>query len=316
VAAIIDYELGISTVDSGLIRPWQTAIHFILERGRVAVVDAGTNDSVPFVIEALRDKGLAPGDVDYLILTHIHLDHAGGAGLLMTQLPNARLTVHPRGARHIIDPAKLVEGTIAVYGEEAARRFYGNILPVPKERIIETPHEASIRLAGRELAFYDTPGHARHQVCVRDSRSGHLFAGDTFGLSYRELDMDGRQFVFPTTSPVQWDPEAHHRSVDLMLAFKPAAIYVTHYGQVRDVPRLGADLHRLIDAHHGLALKEKHAGPGRYERLKAGVKQIVLGEAAHCGWRLPQEKILEAFGMDIDLNALGLVAWLDSNPAR
>ncbi len=316
MAAIIDYEHGICSVDSGLIRPQQTAIHFIVERGRVAVVDAGTNDSVPVVIEALRDKGLAPEDVDYLILTHIHLDHAGGAGLLMRQLPNARLTVHPRGARHMIDPAKLIESTIAVYGEEAARRLYGNILPVPKERIVETPHEASIRLAGRELAFYDTPGHARHQVCVRDSKSGHLFAGDTFGLSYREIDMNSRQFVFPTTSPVQWDPEAHHRSVDLMLGFKPAAIYVTHYGQVRDVPRLGADLHRLVDAHHGLAFKEKDAGPERYERLKTGVTQLVLGEAGRHGWRLPREKILEVLGMDIDLNALGLAAWLDSNPAR
>lgn len=316
MAAIIDYEHGISTVDSGLIRPQQTAIHFIVESGRAAVVDAGTNDSVPLVIEALRDKGLAPADVDYLILTHIHLDHAGGAGLLMKQLPNARLTVHPRGARHMINPAKLIEGTVAVYGEEAARRLYGDIVPVPQERILETPHAAAIGLAGRELAFYDTPGHARHQVCVRDSVSGHLFAGDTFGLSYRELDIDGRQFVFPTTSPVQWDPEAHHRSVELMLGLAPAAVYVAHYGQVRNVPRLGADLHRLIDAHRSLALKERHAGPERYRRLKAGVTQLVLGEAGRYGWRAPREKILEVFGMDIDLNALGLAAWLDSNPAR
>ncbi len=103
---VTDYEFGISAIDSGYQRPQLGAIHLIVEGGRAAIVDTGVNSSVPRVLDALRVKGIAPAQVDYVILTHIHLDHAGGAGLLLSQLPNAMLTVHPRGARHIIDPGK------------------------------------------------------------------------------------------------------------------------------------------------------------------------------------------------------------------
>src|SRR5450759_2169912 len=135
MAYVIDYEFGISAIDSGYQRPLLDAIHMIVEGGRVAIIDTGVNSSVPRVLAALRDKGLRPEQVDYVILTHIHLDHAGGAGLLLAQLPNARLTVHPRGARHMVDPGKLIAGTIAIYGKEPTRRMYGDILSVPAERI-------------------------------------------------------------------------------------------------------------------------------------------------------------------------------------
>jgi len=315
MAHVIDYEFGISAIDSGYQRPLLDAIHLIVEGDRAAVIDTAANSSVPRVLDALHGKGLRPEQVDYVILTHIHLDHAGGAGLLMSQLPNARLTVHPRGTRHMIDPGKLIAGTIAVYGEEASRRLYGEIMPVPRSRVIETPHESSLELNGRELVFFDTPGHARHHVCVLDTRSGHLFAGDTFGLSYRELDLNGRQFAFPTTSPTQFDPDAAHRSLELILGLKPGAIYVTHYSQVRDLARMGVDLHRLIDAHAELARRERDAGPARHERLKAGVKQLVLDEAQRYSWQLPREQVLEVFAGDIEINAQGLAIWLDASGA-
>jgi len=309
---VIDYEHGISAIDSGYQRPRLDAIHLVVEGGRAAVIDTAVNSSVPRVLDALRAKGLTPGQVDYVILTHIHLDHAGGAGLLLSRLPNATLTVHPRGARHIVDPGKLIASTIAVYGAEATRRTYGDIMPVPRGRIIETPHGSSLKLNGREFAFFDTPGHARHHVCVLDTRSGHLFAGDTFGLSYRELDRDGRHYAFPTTSPTQFDPAAEHRSLDLILGLKPGAIYVTHYSQVRDIARMGADMHRLVDAHAELAHRERAVGTARHDRLKAGVRQIVLDEARRYGWALPREQVLDIFAGDIELNAQGLGTWLDT----
>lgn len=313
MADITDYEHGISAVDSGFGRPRLDAIHLIVEGDRAALVDTGTNASVPRVLEALQAKGLRPQQVDYVMLTHIHLDHAGGAGVLMAVLPNAMLCVHPRGARHMIDPSKLVAGTVAVYGAEAARRMYGDIVPVAAARVLETPHETTVRLHGRELLFLDTPGHARHHVCIVDRRSGHIFSGDTFGLSYRELDRDGRQFIFPTTTPIQFDPDALHRSVELLLDFAPGAIYVTHYSQVRDVPRLAADLHRLIDAHVELALREKGAGEQRHARLVEGVTAILLEEARRYEWHLGRERLVEIFAMDIELNAQGLGSWLDSS---
>jgi hydroxyacylglutathione hydrolase len=264
-------------------------------------------------MQALKAKGLTPAQVEYVILTHIHLDHAGGAGALMQALPNARLTVHPRGVRHMVDPARLVAGTIAVYGEAQARRMYGDILPIPADRIVETSEGATIRLGERALTFLDTPGHARHHVCIRDGRSGHVFAGDMFGLSYRELDIDGRQFVFPTTTPVQFEPTAMHASIDRLLALQPEAIYVTHFGQVRDVPRLGADLHRLIDAHVAAALSHRDAGAGRHHRIKADIADILLDEARRRqGWRMALDGLLRLMAADVELNAQGLGAWLDS----
>lgn len=308
---VTDYEHGISAIDSGFGRPLLDAIHLVVAGDRAALIDTGTNASLPLVLAALAERGLAAEQVDYVILTHIHLDHAGGAGALMRALPNAVLTVHPRGARHMADPSRLVAGTIAVYGEAEARQMYGDILPIPAERILETPEGATIRLGGRTLAFLDTPGHARHHVCILDSRSGHVFAGDMFGLSYRELDTGGRQFVFPTTTPTQFEPAAMHASIDRLLALRPEAIYVTHYGRVQEVPRLGADLHRLIDAHVAAAQRHRDAGAERHARIGAALADILLDEARRQGWNMAPDMLIRLMANDIALNAQGLCAWLD-----
>lgn len=311
-AGVFDYGHGISAVDSVYDRREQTAIHLLVEDGRAALIDTGTAHAVPHVLAALEAKGIAPAQVDYVILTHVHLDHAGGAGQLMARFPNARLTVHPRGARHVIDPGRLLAATVAIYGEEETRRVYGEILPVAKARVIETPEGATLRLAGRELLFLDAPGHARHHVVARDSKTGHIFAGDTFGLSYRELDQDGKQFSFPTTSPSQFEPLELHRSIDRMLSHGPEAIYVAHFGRLTNLTRLAGDLHRLIEAHAELGERHRRAGAERKRLLKEGVSDLVLAERERQGWRLPRGKVLEVFALDIELNAQGIESWLDS----
>jgi glyoxylase-like metal-dependent hydrolase (beta-lactamase superfamily II) len=311
-AGIFDYGHGICAVDSVYDRREQTAIHLLVEDGRAAVIDTGTSHAVPHVMAALEARGVPAANVDYVILTHVHLDHAGGAGQLMARFPNARVTVHPRGARHVIDPSRLVAATVAIYGERETRRVYGEILPVPGERVVETPDGATLRLAGRELLFLDAPGHARHHVVIRDSKTGHIFAGDSFGMSYRECDRDGRQFAFPTTSPSQFDPAALHRSIDRMLSFAPGAIYVAHFGRLANPAPLAGDLHRLIDAHAALGERHRRAGAERKRLLKEGVSALVLAERERQGWRLSSEKVLEIFALDIELNAQGLESWLDS----
>ena len=311
-ADVFDYGHGISAVDSVYDRRMQTAIHLLVEGGRAAIIDTGTSHAVPQVLAALAAKGIAREQVDYVILTHVHLDHAGAAGQLMARFPNARLTVHPRGARHMIDPSRLIAATVAIYGEAETRRVYGEILPVPAARVTETPEGARLQLAGRELLFLDAPGHARHHVVVRDARTGHIFAGDTFGLSYRELDQDGRQFSFPTTSPSQFDPAALHGSIDRMLALGPPALYVTHFGRLTNLTPLADDLHRLIDAHAALGERCRRSGRARKRLLKEGVSELVLAERERQGWRLPSGKVLEVFALDIELNAQGLESWLDS----
>jgi len=310
---VYDYGAGVSAVDAlydG--REMQTAVHILVEDGRAAVIDTATAHAVPRILAALAARGVAPEQVDYVVLTHVHLDHAGGAGFLMARCPNAYLTVHPRGARHMIDPSRLLAATIDIYGVEATARVYGDVVPVAAERVIETGEGARLTLAGRALEIFDAPGHARHHVVVRDTRSGHLFAGDSFGLSYRALDRDGRQSVFPTTSPSQFDPGPLHATLDRMLGLGPEAVYVAHFGQLRDVPRLGADLHRLIDAHVAIAERCRDAGAGRHERLRAGVAELVCEEAARQRWTLDTVDLMHVFEIDIELNAQGLGAWLDA----
>lgn len=310
---MLDYDYGISAVDSGFIRPWLAAVHLIVEAGRAAVVDTATNASVPRVLAALEAKGIAPEQVDYVILTHVHLDHAGGAGLLLSKLPNAKLCVHPRGVRHMVDPRRLIEGTIAVYGAEIARRIYGDIRPVAQDRVVVAAEGASIDLNGRILRFFDTPGHARHHCCIQDERSGHVFTGDTFGLAYRELEVEGRRSVFPTTSPVQFDPDALHGSIDRILGLRPQSVYVTHFGRVNDIDPLGADLHRLIDAHVDLARSLAAAGKNRHALLMQGLERMILQEAKRQLWPLSTAQVLDLFATDIELNAQGLGVWLDQD---
>jgi len=312
MVGLYDYEEGISAVDSLLARPRQNAVHIVVEKGRAAIVDTATAICASRVLDALATKGIGPDQVDYVILTHVHLDHAGGAGRLLALCPNARLTVHPRGARHMIDPGRLMAATVEIYGAETTRRVYGDVVPAPSERVIETPDGATISLAGREFGFLDTPGHARHHVVVRDGRTGHVFAGDVFGLSYRELDLGARQFVFPTTSPSQFDPPTLHASIERVLALAPAAVYVTHFGRLSDISRLAADLHRLIDAHVALARHARGSGAALHDRLTEGVRALLAAEARRQGWTLSAGELLEVFALDIELNAQGLAVWLES----
>lgn len=310
---IFHYEYGISAIDSGYIRPRHAAIHFVVDAGRVAIVDTGTNDSLPRVEAALEAMGLVADNVDYVILTHVHLDHAGGAGSLMRAFPGAKLVVHPRGARHMADPSKLVAGAAAVYGSSEVRRMYGEVLPIPAERIIEAPHETVIRLGNRELLCLDTPGHARHHICIVDRTANAIFSGDTFGLSYRELDTDGRQFVFPTTTPVQFDPTALHASIDLLMSFHPRVMYLTHFSELRDLELHAAELHRQIDAHVAIARREARPGSDRHARIRANLAHLLVNEVERFGCRLGPAEVLKLWESDIELNAQGLDIWLDTS---
>jgi hydroxyacylglutathione hydrolase len=309
---LISYPDGIHALESGYGRSLLAAIHIVVDEGRAAIIDTGSNDSVPRVLSALAVLGIEPGKVEWVMLTHIHLDHAGGAGSLMCALPNARLLVHPRGLRHMIDPAKLWEGTSAVYGAERAYQLYGRLVPIPPERIVPATEGLEVSLGKRLFRVFDTPGHARHHICIWDNSARAFFTGDTFGLSYRELDVDGRVFVLPTTTPTQFDPDAMHESIDRMLAMQPQAMYLTHYSRVTDVARLGADLHRLIDTMVAVARAARGDGVARHVEILAGLEQVIREEAGRQGWALDEEQTLELLRMDLELNAQGLGVWLDS----
>lgn len=164
---------------------------------------------------------MSADSVDYVVLTRIDLDHDRGAEETIGVFNNARLMVHPRGVRHMVYPGKVVAGVTAACGEAEVRRLYGDIVPIEEHRIIPAMHGLRVDLAGRELLCLDIPGRARHNMCLVDRRSGNSFRSDVFGLSYRELDTDGRPFIFPTTTRVQFDPEAVHASIEFLLTYEP-----------------------------------------------------------------------------------------------
>jgi hydroxyacylglutathione hydrolase len=305
---------GVFSVDAGYVRPRFDAVHLVVESDRAAVIDTGTRDAVPRTLAALQALGIAPAQVDWVVLTHVHLDHAGGAGHLMRSLPAARLAVHPRGVAHMTDPARLWAGTVAVYGREEAEATYGEPVPVDPGRIEPLPDGATLRLAGRTFEALDAPGHARHHVAIRDDATGHVFTGDTFGISYRELDVDGRAFAFPSSTPVQFDPDALRATIRRILALRPEAVCLTHWSKVEDVPRLGAGLLRMVDRYEALGLASlaaEGADPARLlPALERGMDTLLLEEAAAHGSPLAPAELRRLLDLDIRLNAAGLMSWL------
>jgi glyoxylase-like metal-dependent hydrolase (beta-lactamase superfamily II) len=301
---------GIHVVDTQLLRSGFDAAYLVVENGRAAFIDCGTALACGQMLAALDVAGLTPADVDWLIVTHVHLDHAGGAGTLLQQLPHARLVVHPRGAPHMMDPSRLVAGATAVYGAEEMARSHGTVLPVDPARIDIAVDGHVVNLAGRELLCIDTPGHARHHLCVWDARSRSWFTGDTFGISYRELDTAGGPFVFPSSSPVQFEPEALAASIRRMMQFPAESVYLTHYGRVGDVVRLADELLQQIAQMVAIA-QECAAAADRHQALSAALTRLYVDRARAHGVGLSGAQLLDVLATDIELNAQGLACWLD-----
>jgi glyoxylase-like metal-dependent hydrolase (beta-lactamase superfamily II) len=286
---------GVFAVDTGHMRPMGDASYLLLDSGRAAFVDTGTHRSVPNLLAALAALDLDVGQVDYVLLTHVHLDHAGGAGALMAKLPRARALVHPRGAPHLADPSKLYAAARAVYGDEAFATTVAD-----GERIA---------FGARTLEFLHTPGHALHHVCILDRDARELFTGDTFGLSYRESDTAAGPFIFPTTTPSQFDPEQLHASVARLAALEPCCAYLTHYGRVEPIAKLARDLHADIDVYVRIA-RSCAAAPDRLRLIERELfAHLARRLRAHgCqGDEMAEHALLD---VDVGLNASGLDVWL------
>jgi hydroxyacylglutathione hydrolase len=314
---VITYDNGIHAIDAEYVRPMLDAVHLVVHEGRAAFVETGTSRSVPQLLAALASLGLSRDAVDWVFITHVHLDHAGGAGQLMQALPNAKAVLHPRGAPHMIDPRKLVDASIAVYGAEAFGALYGEILPIASERVVSTEPGQRFSLADRDFEILHTPGHAMHHQVFFDHHAKAVFTGDTFGLSYREFDVDGRAFAFPTTTPTQFDPDQLIDSIHRILALQPRTAYFTHYGEVRDLPRLAVALERMTRA-FAEAAKEASVDAdverSLRDRLLHRISRILYAEIEAHGCTLPAQRIDELLGLDIGLNVDGLIAWLARNP--
>ena len=298
---------GISVIVSGYFSKDFAAIYLLRQGNEVAIIETGNKYSATNVQKALKMDGLSFSDVAYIIPTHVHLDHAGGAGELMNRCQNAQLIVHPRGARHMINPSKLIEGAMAVYGEENFNKLYGEIIPIDSSRVIEADDNFILDFEGRELKFIDTPGHARHHFCVWDKQTESMFTGDTFGISYRDLDKENEVYIFPSTSPVQFDPEALIKSIYKIMEYKPQRVCLTHFAAIKPTQKV---VDQLIDGIHFVSnLAKKYTTENDAELIiqdemmsyfLKGLNEIGVSD---------KNFVEERLKLDVKINTQGLIYW-------
>jgi len=298
---------GITAVDTEYVRPQMDASHIVVAGDRAAIVDTGPNTAVPLILAALEQLQIAPDMVELLFLTHVHLDHAGGAGALIRALPRATCVVHPRGAPHLVDPGKLIAGTRAVYGDELYSKLYGEILPIDRERLAIAQDGQRFEISGRLFECVHTPGHALHHQAIVDHATTSIFTGDTFGLSYREFDTARGAWIMPTTTPTQFDPGQLKGSIVRLMQFRPRRLYLTHYSEVTECARLANDMVDAIDEYVKIA---RAAGPDDVARMRFDLRRLAHEGLREHGCTMSAAQIDAILGKDFELNADGLVAWL------
>jgi len=213
-------------------REQRTSSYLLIDE-KIALIETSASPSVPYIIDGLDELNIALEDIDYVIVTHIHLDHAGGAGLFLQSCPNATFVVHPRGVAHMADPSRLIASAKSVYGEEFERLF-DPIVPIDANRIKEIEHEKELILGQHKLTFFHTEGHAKHHVSMLYSATNGLFVGDTTGVRYPEMDGEAIDLIIPSTSPNQYNPETMEQSIQLYERLNASELYFGHYGAYKN----------------------------------------------------------------------------------
>lgn len=311
----IDYrelDFGLTRIDVHYMRPGLAASYLVVEQGRAALIETGPQLAVPRILDTLKRKSIPRENVEAVIVTHVHLDHAGGAGLLLEKLPNAKLYVHPKGARHVVDPSKLLKSAQLVYGAERFTKILGGLTPAPADRTITPADEGRFFLAGREFVFIHTPGHANHHMCIWDTKSRGLFSGDALGISYRELDGPGGKFLFPATTPVQFDPKNSLASIDRLVAMRPDWLHLTHFDSIPFEMSLVADLKKQLDGYAQAAWGIRaDTLVDKDQRLLEDIKTLSRERLAVIGCPLTFEESSMVLAMDWEINVQGLNNWLD-----
>ena len=296
---------GIACIDALYIEPGIACLYALIHDGECAIIETGTNHSVPNIQASLTDLGVSLEQIRYVIPTHVHLDHAGGAGALMELAPNAELLIHPRGARHMIDPARLIASSIQVYGEKAFYELYGDIVPIPEARVRIMEDGDSVMLGDRELRFTHLRGHADHHFCIFDTGSHGWFSGDMFGVSYKRQRFEAGAFVMPATTPTQFDPHLYAESIDRLSSTNPQRMFLTHYGELPFSPLQAELLKKQLGTYERLGREYK----GELSELQ----QQVIGVTEDALATLVDKKaaVEEAgkLAFDVALNAQGIAWW-------
>lgn len=204
------------------------AAYLLRGQNRTILIESGPGSTIDALIAGIRAAGIDVSDLTDVYVTHIHLDHAGAAGLLAAMNPGLKVHTHPFGAAHVVDPSKLIASATRIYGDQMDR-LWGQWAPIDDSRVIPIEDGETIDLGGRTLTAYFTPGHARHHVAYLDRERGDLYAGDVAGIH-----IPGAGFVLPPTPPPEFDPESWKASIALMRSLKPLRLVPTHFGPVAD----------------------------------------------------------------------------------
>jgi glyoxylase-like metal-dependent hydrolase (beta-lactamase superfamily II) len=225
--------------------------------GEAAVIEVGPASTIETLLAAIDAARIPRHAVRHLLVTHIHLDHAGAAGLLLQALPNATLYAHEAGVPHLLDPAKLIASASRIYGA-LMKPLWGEIVPVPADRVVVLQDDDIVRAAGRRFQALYTPGHAQHHVAFRDLATGDIYTGDVGGAR-----MPSCTYVRPPTPPPDLDLEAWDRSLDRLADLEAPAFYVTHFGRFESTGAHLEELRTRLRAWERLVLAGMRAGQDR-----------------------------------------------------
>jgi glyoxylase-like metal-dependent hydrolase (beta-lactamase superfamily II) len=299
---------GIRQLDTMMGGWGQLTAGFLVEGPQPALVETGARTSVETVRQTLGAAGLGPNDLRWLVLTHIHLDHAGGIGDLAAAFPNATVVVHEKGARHLADPTRLIDSAARVYGP-LLDSLYGRMLAVPEERLVAAADGHRIDVGnGRELTLVDSPGHAKHHHAVLDSHTGTLLVGDAVGVRLPDVGV-----LRPAVPPPDFDLDLAVASLHRFAALRPTQVVLTHYGPVPEPLATLDEAERLL--HEWVAVAEQVLRDSE----DAGVDDIAAAladrfaespEQADAGAREKLE-LLNGFHS----NAAGIQRWLRTRDA-
>ncbi|MDF1506767.1 MBL fold metallo-hydrolase [Robertmurraya sp. DFI.2.37] len=283
---------------------------YVLHEQELTIIETSASPSVPHIINGLKSLGLSPKDLKYIIVTHIHLDHAGGAGLLLQQCPDAKVIVHPKGKRHLADPSRLIAGAKAVYREKFDTLFHP-IIPIPEEQLLSMDDGDKLQI-GEDctLTFYHTPGHANHHFSIYHPKLNGMFTGDTAGIYYQLKDEV--EFYLPTTTPSNFDPDKMEHSIGLYKSMNLDYIFFGHYG-MSDNPKevykqVLSWIKPFVDV-AAAAFKNEDTTEEMINVTKAGLFQLVSSHLD--ALKISREhEIYDILALDLEVCAMGLIDYL------
>ncbi|MEX0376926.1 MBL fold metallo-hydrolase [Bacillus sp. S4] len=285
---------------------------YVLLGDDITLIETCAAPSLPYILDGLQQLHINLNDVKNIIVTHVHLDHAGAAGLMMEKCPNATLFVHPRGARHMIDPTKLILGAKAVYKEEFDTLF-DPILPIEEERVHIVQNGDTLKIAeDRTLTFYDTPGHAKHHISIHDSKTNGIFTGDTIGIYYRELADLGVELYLPSTSPSQFQPDAMIASKNHIQSMNVDTIYFGHYGASANVTEVYSQLEHWLPifVNTGNEVFQKHTN---FDEATKALQSLLVEKVSTHLTKLnvpSNHSVYNILYLDLEISAMGIIDYL------